>query len=215
MSLLSGPITASMIEAGKVDCGVYVWCCSLCACAQWLTADESYVCLRTMAYCRWKLGALVHQVVYVRQFSSCMSMFDIAWQVGALDFVVFVAIAQHDENLFSRAQGLAVRHSSFVVANRCCCCHRRWATRYKNAGRSHPRPCWWHLLSSLLLLLLSPLLHDAIWKCWALVPEALLLTLVVITAVVVVGAIAQHDVYTSVACPEDLVTNISCCCCHN
>ncbi len=127
-------------------------------------------------HCRWKPGALAHQVVYVWRCSLCASKFDIAWAgccvyvwrvACALDFVVFVAIvfvtiARCNENMLcARARGLAVQCLLFVVANSCCyCC--RWATQYENAGRSRPRPYCWHLLSSSPSLLSSPS-HDAMY----------------------------------------------------
>jgi len=45
------------------------------------TMAESHVHLRTMASCRWKPGALVHEVVYVWQCwcSSCTSKFAGVW----------------------------------------------------------------------------------------------------------------------------------------
>ena len=87
------------------------------------------------------LTFVVDWCVYVWRVDWCVY----AWRVAsALDFVVFVATTQRNENMFSRARGIAVRHSSFVVAysyysRRCRC-----ATRYENAGRSCPRPCRQH-----------------------------------------------------------------------
>ena len=148
------------------------------------------------------------------------------WHVAcALDFVVFVAIARCNENMFSCSQGLTIQHSLFVVANSCCHHHCRCTMRYKKAGHLHPRPCRWHSSSSLPLLLSSLPLRDAIWKCWALAPEAsttvippkvaLSSAFIIIIAIVVVVAVVRRHVYALGACLEDLVIDICCCRCSN
>jgi hypothetical protein len=104
------------------------------------------------------------------------------WRVAsALDFVVFVTTTRRNENMFSPAWGLAVRHSSFVVAYSCCCRCCRCATRYENEGRSRLRPTF--------VVIIAGVVDVAVARRDVYMPRALALrisssTYVVVTAVI-------------------------------
>ena len=107
-----------------------VWRWSSCACTRWL----KLVRLRTMAkaralahngllqqmkaWCTRAPGHLCFTIARARLslmlpgwlLHLCLTRSMCAWLRR------FVAIVRHDDNMFSRARGLAVRHSSFVVA---------------------------------------------------------------------------------------------------
>ena len=128
-----------------------------------------------------------------------------------LDFVVFVATTRCNENMFSSARGLPVRHSSFVVAYSCCCRRCRCATRYENAGRSRLRPCCRHLSSSSPVLLSSPS-RDAMYMPRALALRISSSTYVVVAAVInSLCACAQWLMGSSCACARWLMDSLCAC----
>ena len=113
--------------------------------------------------------------------------------------------------MFSRARGLAVQHSSFIVAQSCCCRRCRCATRYESAGRSRPRPCRRHSSSSLPVLLSSPS-RDAMYMPRALALRISSSTYVVVAAVIN-SSCACARWLMDIACAhahEGFVVNILC-----
>ena len=183
------------------------WLKAMCTCAQGIIADESQVRLRTRSsmfddvdVARARLILMLPGLLlYLCLTRKC-----------ELDIVV-VAIAQCDENMLcSRARGVTVQHSLFVVANSCCrCC--RCAMRYENAGCSRPRPCRRHSLSSSLLLLLL-LSRNAMYMPRVLALRILSSTYVVVAAVInSLCACAQWLMGSSCACARWLMDS-SCAC---
>ena len=133
---------------------------AMCACAQWLIADESLVhsCTRLSmldslaraCLCLTLPGRLVR--LTSSSSSPSRNMMRICFLVHKaspsdtrhlllpIDVVVVIAAGRHDIKMpGARTRGLV---DDICCHHCCCCCCRHCCTmRYENAGRSCPRPC--------------------------------------------------------------------------
>ena len=164
------PNTSMFDMASWMSC-IYVWCCSLCACTQWLLS-RAFAHEITLINLIFFVGLVnIYYNVYVDVWSwlLCLCMTQCTWSICWYLFCRCVVAMWTSSSLSRDLSGALTQRelSLIIIVLHCrCCCHHCHRTTQYNKSLPWCNAMYLHMILYLLLLPSCELIKKGRGACW-------------------------------------------------